>query len=582
MMPSQYSDPMTCRALDCPMSEDQAINQRSTGAIGRAGSAGRGFRSAGVWLLLPLVIYAAGLTRNLTQPWVGMHDWNGAFFSQLARNVLRYPLAVHRGMPMIAVGAKVPAPEERSIYATHPPGLVWLLAGMFSLFGESEAVARMMAVAASLAALVLFLRLADRAYGRGVAVVSGLIYAVMPMSVYFGRMVDHEAICLCCMLGAVTGWVAGSDRSAPRRTRLAGGAGWACALTIGCWVDWSVVLFAGVFGLDLILRAAGRTGPMRRTDWIRISAALGLSLGVVMTVVGFVVHAGLAGRWGDGVTIFISRAGASAMEGAPPERAPTGGAWTHTIDNLTWPVVVLAAWGLVTTGRRRTSGGGQRSTATGGHDPRAGAGLWMIGLTGFLWLLIFWRQYELHNYWLFYVGPMMAILAARGLVDVRRRFGVFGRRAAYGGAGLLLAGTLLVELMGVDEYFQRVSNDLVLEVDDWRRIRRLTHDGDRVLLFRNPVREERRGDYRLRNVVPPQLAYYLDRAFAVEEDFSRVRAREKGFAMFILSKSDAVRNGEALSVLRRAYEERPLNMEVVFDLRRRRAPHALTDGGREM
>ena len=45
-------------------------------------------------------MYAYGLTRDINEPWVGWHDWNGAFFSQLARNFLRYPFDVHRGMPI--------------------------------------------------------------------------------------------------------------------------------------------------------------------------------------------------------------------------------------------------------------------------------------------------------------------------------------------------------------------------------------------------------------------------------------------------------------------------------------------------
>jgi len=74
--------------------------------------------TGGTALLLLLMLYAALLTRGITQPWIGLHDWNGAFFSQLARNLLRYPFALHHGMPMSRSATRFR--RRRAIHLRHP------------------------------------------------------------------------------------------------------------------------------------------------------------------------------------------------------------------------------------------------------------------------------------------------------------------------------------------------------------------------------------------------------------------------------------------------------------------------------
>src|SRR5262249_20089142 len=155
---------------------------------------------------------------DLTEQWVGWHDWNGAFYSEVAINLLRYPTSLHHGLPIVGMGSLPPASSDHAIYAQHPPGLAWLLAGEFWIAGHSEAVARTIPIIASLATLWLFINLVQRHFGRETAYVAGLFYALLPMSVYFGRMVNHEAVCLFLMMAAVSSWQSAvrSDRKTRR------------------------------------------------------------------------------------------------------------------------------------------------------------------------------------------------------------------------------------------------------------------------------------------------------------------------------------------------------------------------------
>jgi|GEM_PF-1791798 len=546
---------------------------------------GRGVgRSTGVWLVLLLLVYSAGLTRNISAPWAGMHDWNGAFFSQLARNFHRYPMAVHHGMPIVAVGESVPPVEERSIYATHPPGLVWLVAGAFQVLGESEAVARLVPILASLGVLALLVWIVSRAYGSATAILAGLTYAVMPMPVYFGRMVDHEAVCLLTMVAAVAAWCVLADRTAARRKRAAALAAWMAAVGVGVWVDWSVVLFAGLFcGYVVVLAVRGHIERWLTASMILFSGA------VVAGMIGFMVYAGLDGHWEDLLAIFLSRSTEKARLLGQGHALVANGAWGYTVGNLTWPVMVSSACGAMivlgqwhsrrrkpTVKQRPDQVGDQITDQTPKRERRvlpgsstARHGLWLVLLTGVLWVAVFWRQYQLHNYWLFYLGPAAAVFSARAFVSLWRRLSLMGAVTAYGCVGVVLVLTVAAELRGTFAYFDQTSEELTLLIADWRQVHEMTSPADRVVLYRDPIKVEQRGGYRFRNIVPPQLAYYLDRPLAVETDFARVGEGAERGAVYMLPKADAVIHGEALRVLRLRFREIPLTREVVFDLHRR-------------
>lgn len=561
--------------------------------------------SPGRWQVLAAVIvatYAIGLCRDLTEPWIGLHDWNGAFFSQLARNLDRYPFEIHHGMPIVAVGKDAPPPAERSIYATHPPGLVWLVAAAFRIVGESESAARGVPIVASVAGFVLLIRLWREAFGVAPALIAASFYAVMPMSVYFGRMVNHEAVCLFAMLAAVACWVyshparaaSGDERCHVAPARSATMVTLCAAfLVAGCWIDWSSCLFAAIFlAYALVLtrsRAASEVGAQRRSGQ---RAAVALTLSVAAggaAMVAYVVYAGLGGRWADLVAIFFSRATDDRGIAPRPALAQGGDAWRNTVENLSWPLLILAAIGLV---MRLVSLARGRSIANAKPEAlqaaqrqiAARAGLATISVTGLVWMAVFPKQYVLHQYWPFYLGPAIAMCAARAVLGLARprgdaiRLESSGRQVnppaqsadARAAPVVIVLVAVVIAWIGQLNYFDHEERAIVQAVEGWRRINEITDPGARILLRRDPVWPERRGGYLFRNIVPPQFAYYADRAFSVEPDPAKAAALAASgrYALFVLSEVDVARLGDSLSPLRSVYKEVRLSGALVaFDLR---------------
>ncbi|MFO0980233.1 MAG: glycosyltransferase family 39 protein [Planctomycetota bacterium] len=107
-------------------------------------------------LLLLLLAWSAWLmARGLDRPFENdMHGGNGAFYSLVARNFRRYPVAQLAGVMCIEPGASV---REPAIYTHHPPMIGWLVWLSFALFGEGEWQARVVTlVLALLAVIALF------------------------------------------------------------------------------------------------------------------------------------------------------------------------------------------------------------------------------------------------------------------------------------------------------------------------------------------------------------------------------------------------------------------------------------------
>lgn len=508
---------------------------------------------------LLVVLYAAGLTQDLTRPWTGFHDWLGAFHSQFARNLLRYPLDVHHGMPVMAMGEAIPPPEERSIYATHPPGLTWLIALSFWVLGEAEWAARLVPIVCSLGTLPLFVCLVARKWGRETGGLAGLVYAVLPMAVYFGRLVDHEAVCLFGMFVVLNSWQVVVDRVSSARARRWAFAGTVVALVGISWVDWAGVLFAGLFCVHV--------GWQRRCGLLSNRAVVVVWLSTFLACASmliFLVYFGLGGQWGDLLEIFRGRSG--SLEYGQLRNM----AWDHTIRGFTWPVLVLVTIGACVAIRqwRQQYIASRKVQAESGLQEQ-NSSLWVLASTGVLWVAVFWRQYEIHNYWVFYLTPMMALSSAMALVWIRNRLQSVGGQFAGGCLFLAIGVVVGFCLRNTNNYFTWSWGDASIRA--WQEVHRRTQPGDRVLLTRDPRDVNRHGSYVFRNIIPPTKAYYMDRAWGIEDTVDGVFRRASDYSMFIMTIEEAEAAPKAVEALSERFPMNWVETRVLFDLREDKA-----------
>jgi hypothetical protein len=493
-------------------------------------------------------MYAVGLTREISRPWNGLHEWNGAIYSLFARNLLRYPWEIHHGMPVIAAGETVPSAQERSIYPHHPAGLAWLIALSFRALGECEWSARLVPILSSLGSAALLMFLVRRRWGDEIALVTGIAFSVLPMSVYFGRMVNHEPVCLFFMLAAAAAWegiLDSAGRSPARRLYVAI---WLLSIAAGICVDWSGALF-GCFFAGYVVWLTIRRKLAR-------GVAVTCLMGVLIATLGMLLHvveAGFGGRVRDLTELFFSRSAAKPIDW--PENT-----WRYSSGNLTWPGIILGALGLFLLLR-------EAAIQTKLRQASPLRGLVVLFATGIVWLAVFWRQFQIHNYWMFYLGPLAALGCARAVVYLSHIAGRLGRPWVISTEGLLLVVLAGFGFRGTEAYF-RFQSLPTGNVEAWREVRRVTSPDERILVFRDPTTIEKWGQTRVRFINPPQFPYYADRLFDAEDDLDRVGAKSADHPLYVVDLESAAKDSSSLGPMTSRFVWQRIGSLMLFDLRR--------------
>ena len=147
---------------------------------------------------LVLAHYAFGiLSIGLTADWRLRHEDNGAMHTTLALSHLRLGLAQTRAHDVFFD----PHAGRVSPYGHHPPATALLLAGAFALTGsDTPAVARLTVIAFHLGSVLLVATVLAGFFNARRALSGGFVMATLPMSGYFGRMVNYEPLCLFAVL----------------------------------------------------------------------------------------------------------------------------------------------------------------------------------------------------------------------------------------------------------------------------------------------------------------------------------------------------------------------------------------------
>ncbi|MCX6816316.1 MAG: hypothetical protein NTZ93_00350 [Candidatus Beckwithbacteria bacterium] len=128
------------------------------------------------WLII-LFLLVLILTDHLAKPFIGHHDWNGVFYSGIARNYLRSGLLATKLGQMTGSG---------SFYTHYPPLFSLTLAAAFKVFGMRDIIARLVPVGLTIGGLLIFYKIS-----RSWII---LAIALTPMLRYFSQMPSQEPL----------------------------------------------------------------------------------------------------------------------------------------------------------------------------------------------------------------------------------------------------------------------------------------------------------------------------------------------------------------------------------------------------
>jgi 4-amino-4-deoxy-L-arabinose transferase-like glycosyltransferase len=336
--------------------------------------------------LLPalLVAQAVILSININRQWTGHHDWNSAVWAQAARNNLRAGLTTTWGVPASLYYGPLPIPAE-GYYVHHPPALPLAVTAMFALWGEHEWAARLVPIVCSLVSTVLLWLVTRRWAGARTATLSALVWLLLPMELYFGRMINHEPCALMWMLAVV--W-------ALQHWELSGRPRWAAGmfacLFLGLWTAWSVYIFSLILAGYLLAR---------RRHFAAIAVLATVAVAALLFLVQ--IRAVRVEAWQD----FFQ---ATTRQ---PEQISSGHRYAEKLSTL-FVRVPPAAWVLALIGSIYAA----RQAGLRGLNVAAG-GLFLTAAV----FIVGVRHKVPHDYWGFYFIAPVAMMGGVGLDALLRR-----------------------------------------------------------------------------------------------------------------------------------------------------------------
>lgn len=219
------------------------------------------------WMLFALVLLVAIGSRWMTFNRVFDRDPEGcgAFYGQLARNYFRYGIVKTFAVPIQNIGT---GSSEIVFYANHPPLLPLLIAGTYKVCSwdptdandvPREWQTRLSTTLFTIAcAGAIFVILRNRA-GMRAATISGVLFSIVPMTLYFGSQPDVINTQL-CFFGLLTtaAYLRFHERQSPATFAIL-----CLAFAPMASTDWPAFHLAAVLGLHFVI-----TRPVKRWPWI--------------------------------------------------------------------------------------------------------------------------------------------------------------------------------------------------------------------------------------------------------------------------------------------------------------------------
>lgn len=409
-------------------------------------------RTRTLWITVIVLLAGWGLlTFRIGGAWVGHQDANGAWISSAIRNYERYGFASLGGM--IVLNNDSAEPDSYNYYASHPPLPVWLPSMPVLLVGYHEAVMRFVFAACTLlsaAALFAFVRVL---LGQTQALWSMAFYLFTPMTAYFGRMPDHEAPALLFLM--LFAWVLVLYQRRPSRGR------WlvlAALMLAEAWTAWG-----GLIGIMAVAAAGMWFG---RRDTRRAIFAL-MALGVIAAVLVIVFY---QLQWPETLESFVQKWLWRTSNQSMGEDSETFTMGQYALRMLlrgitlfTPTICLIALLGLVPLARKLS---GIRRALPGA-----------LLLSGLGYVLLFRNASYVHDYYLIYMTPAVAVLAAIGLLTY------WEQRRTRRWMRPLLLGLLIVTPIALLRYTEGLyqGSDQTDPVTLAQTIAQVTNPGDLIM-----------------------------------------------------------------------------------------------------
>ncbi len=363
-----------------------------------------------------LVILTFGvLWQGIDKPFIGQHDWNGAFFGGIVRNYLRYGLLTTKFGQVS--GINYSTDNSFRYHTNHPSGFHLLLTLSSWIFGLSEKSLRVVPVMFSALAVVYLYLISTYLFNRQVGLLASVLILATPMLRYYGKLPVYEPVVLAIILMGLYHGLLWVDKRRRRDGVLT-----AFAIIFSGVVDWTGFYFWPLFFLWSFI--VNRKVPGAIVFWLVWLATLVLLFGHIWLLAG--------SPFGGGISrAFWGRIGVGVATGVAPF------AWGEFIVQEARWVVVYYTRTVVTLSAVWCLYGAWRWLR--GNTSLGTKVLLLLAPLGIIHNVIFHQAAWIHDYLLYYLMPFLTLSAASVVWLAVKRSTPFML------IGLLLVGTVWFE-----------------------------------------------------------------------------------------------------------------------------------------
>jgi len=414
------------------------------------------------------------------KPFWGIHDWNGARNSNIARNYLRYGLVETKLGQIENSGF---TNHQNYVYYTHfPPVLTLLMAGSFRVFGVTEWAARLIPILSTCGVMVLIFLIGELIINWELGLVAALLSLATPLVLYFGKNPVQEPLVVFFVLLSYFGFL---NLSAGKKYQ---------SIFIGGMILAELTTWAGFFlipALTIICLLRKDTQGVKKLVpfWILSVVLFVLYLFYVRLITGNFFGGGL-------YAALLQRSGIGEAGKVDNINMPAYllrlRLWYSTLftSTLSWLSILWLISKVVT--KKVVDSDWQILT---------------LGIFGVTYSLIFINASYIHNYLVFYQLPFISLSAAIFIKDMVEKFSLSQYRR------LLAGGLILMVFLERFEFIKALdqSSSDRFPVEVGRFINHQTKPDETVIVQSDPI---------FRYTAENFLKFYGDRKLVFSQEAS--------------------------------------------------------------
>ncbi|MFA5422399.1 MAG: glycosyltransferase family 39 protein [Phycisphaerae bacterium] len=459
-------------------------------------------RFSNFWLIAGLlcILLTVSMSRDIFRPFYGLHSWGESHPYWNARVHLNYGLGYTKGMMTKAVGN--PPTEHPLRYLNHPQLQALIHTVFMAVLGTDEWTLRSVNIAMTVISLLIFLKILRDLLDDKTALLTGLLFCLLPLIGYFGTNYYMYPFALAAIWFYLV--ITGNLKNAPQPGRFHW-TGLALSLFFAIQIAWECFFFALAIGIHFVFRSLKNYIRKKQLPDFKLLAVLTIAPLSSLLINILVMTAGNGWDWSHFGKTFLWRSTTGEMQ-QHDWHAWFARLWEFAVINFTLPILIIAITYL--TIGQLLAFIENKMNADNGQRPRQFPQFWLFLMIPVFQLFILKGCLWQHQTWERPLTFIVTIAAAQGIMlsgDLAKK--IHKRLADI--VVLVLIGIILIASVKGTNHYYNIRWQSPNKIKMFQQLNSMIRPDKRLLSFEDFIVNQG-GEAKI-PFIRPEIAWYLDR-----------------------------------------------------------------------